>query len=51
MALFVLSQIALILLAHPPYKFWRSAFGRDKHLQRNDPVRAEGGAADDRSAV
>ena len=53
MALFVLSQIALILLAHLPYKFWCSAFGRDKHLQQRKRIllAAEGGAQDDGSAV
>ena len=33
MALFVVSQLGFILLAAIPFKFWRSSFGREKHLK------------------
>lgn len=33
LAIFVVSQLGFIILANLPFKFWRSAFGREKHLK------------------
>jgi ABC-type transport system involved in cytochrome c biogenesis permease subunit len=35
---FVLSQIVFITLALLPWRFWRSEFGREKHLRENNRV-------------
>lgn len=42
LAIFILSQLGFIILANLPFKYWASAFGREKHLRARKRILVAG---------